>query len=75
MGITEDPATGSAAAAFAGVIARQLCDGQHSVTIEQGYELGRPSLIQLALSVSGGKAVSVSIAGEAVLVTEGTLEA
>ena len=50
MGVTEDPATGSAAAAFAGVLARfaGLPDGEHTMVIEQGYEMGRPSLIHLA---------------------------
>ena len=56
MGVTEDPATGSAAAAFAGVLARfgGLADGAHSVTIEQGYEMGRPSLIASSLTMQGG---------------------
>src|SRR5262249_30761460 len=39
MGVPEDPATGSAAAAFAGVLARRLSDGSHATTIEQGYEM------------------------------------
>ncbi len=47
IGITEDPATGSAAAAFAGLLGRfgGYGDGEHRVAIEQGYEMGRPSLI------------------------------
>ena len=36
MGIVEDPATGSAVAAFAGVIAADRGDGRHDVAIEQG---------------------------------------
>ena len=57
IGIAEDPATGSAAAAFAGVVHRfdALPDGLHKRTIEQGYEMGRPSLIELSLEVEGGK--------------------
>ncbi|MDH3580925.1 MAG: PhzF family phenazine biosynthesis protein, partial [Hyphomicrobiales bacterium] len=45
IGIGEDPATGSAAAAFAAVIMRfdELRDGTYIGTIEQGYEMGRPS--------------------------------
>src|SRR6266581_1285064 len=52
MGIAEDPATGSAAAAFAGLLASRLPDGSHAITIEQGYEMGRPSLLRLAAEVS-----------------------
>jgi trans-2,3-dihydro-3-hydroxyanthranilate isomerase len=77
LGIREDPATGSAAAAFTGVLARdgRLPDGSHAITIEQGYEMGRPSLIRLAMVTQAGKLVSASIGGDAVVVTEGTLEA
>jgi trans-2,3-dihydro-3-hydroxyanthranilate isomerase len=75
MGIPEDPATGSAAAAFAGVLARRMSDGTHTVVIEQGYEMGRPSLIRLAMEIAAGRLVSASIGGDAVIVTEGTIEA
>jgi trans-2,3-dihydro-3-hydroxyanthranilate isomerase len=75
MGIPEDPATGSAAAAFAGVLARRMSDGTHTVVIEQGYEMGRPSLIHLTAEVAAGRLVSASIGGDAVIVTEGTIEA
>ncbi len=75
MGIPEDPATGSAAAAFAGVLARRMSDGTHTVVIEQGYEMGRPSLIRLAMEIAAGRLVSASIGGDAVIVTEGTVEA
>jgi len=75
LGVPEDPATGSAAAAFAGMIAAHdaLSDGDHAIAIEQGYEMGRPSLIRLALSISAGKLVSASVGGDAVVVTEGEL--
>ena len=75
MGVGEDPATGSAAAAFAGLLAPRLPDGTHAFAIEQGYEMGRPSLIRLAVEVAAGRLVSAAIGGEAVIVTEGTIEA
>lgn len=75
LGVAEDPATGSAAAAFAGLIASQLADGEHAIAIEQGYEMGRPSLIRLTAGVSGGRLRSAAIGGDAVMVTEGTIEA
>jgi trans-2,3-dihydro-3-hydroxyanthranilate isomerase len=77
QGVPEDPATGSAAAAFAGYLAAHggTADGEHTVRIEQGYEMGRPSLIELTLKMSGGKLTGASIGGGAVLITEGTIEA
>lgn len=76
MGIVEDPATGSAVAAFAGVLAASgLGDGRHDVAIEQGYEMGRPSLLNLSLTMRGGALESASVGGDAVIVSEGTIEA
>jgi len=75
MGVPEDPATGSAAAAFTGLLARRLSDGTHALVIEQGYEMGRPSLIRLTAEVAAGRLLSASIGGNAVIVTEGTIEA
>lgn len=77
MGVVEDPATGSAAAAFAGVLGRfgGLKDGAHSVTIEQGYEVGRPSVITLGLTMQGGALTAGTIGGSAVMVSEGTIKA
>jgi trans-2,3-dihydro-3-hydroxyanthranilate isomerase len=76
-GIPEDPATGSGAAALAGVIARygRLADGEHELAIEQGYEMGRPSLIRLSMTLQGGQLTAGAISGEAVVVSEGTIEA
>jgi trans-2,3-dihydro-3-hydroxyanthranilate isomerase len=76
-GVPEDPATGSAVAAFAGVLARfaGLRDGRHAFALEQGYEMGRPSLIRLELTLAGGKLAAASVGGGAVTVTEGTIEA
>lgn len=76
-GVPEDPATGSAAGAFAGLIAaaNKLADGTHNLIIEQGYEMGRPSLLRLSLTIANGKLVAAAIGGDAVVVTEGTIEA
>ncbi len=77
MGIPEDPATGSAAAAFAGVLARYetLADGGHDFEIEQGYEMGRPSLIELSIAIKQRELVSAAVGGEAIIVSDGTIEA
>ncbi|GLK57440.1 trans-2,3-dihydro-3-hydroxyanthranilate isomerase [Methylopila capsulata] len=73
--ITEDPATGSAAAAFTGVVAAfdRPGEGSHAVRIEQGYEMGRPSLIEVGLEIAGGTLASATVGGGAVVVAEGTL--
>lgn len=71
----EDPATGSAAAAFAGAIMHfdTPTDGTSQLWIEQGLEMGRPSRIRLELNVDGGKLASARIGGHAIKVAEGTL--
>jgi trans-2,3-dihydro-3-hydroxyanthranilate isomerase len=76
-GVPEDPATGSAVAAFAGVLAHVAPppDGEHTYDIEQGYEMGRPSLIRLSMTMRGGRLVAGAIAGDAVVVSQGTIEA
>jgi len=77
LGIREDPATGSAAAALAGMLARdgKLADGTHRFTIEQGYEMGRPSLIHLGLTMRAGVLHAATVGGEAVRVLQGTIAA
>lgn len=73
----EDPATGSAAAAFAGTIVLfdKPVDGPSSHWIEQGIEMGRPSRIRLEIDVAQGKMSSARIGGHAVKVAEGMLYA
>ena len=77
LGVPEDPATGSAAAAFAGMLATAggLGDGEHAIAIEQGYEMGRPSVLRLTITLRAGQLRSAAVGGDAVLVTEGTIEA
>jgi trans-2,3-dihydro-3-hydroxyanthranilate isomerase len=75
LGVSEDPATGSAAAAFAGALMRfePPGDGVHDIEIAQGLEMGRPSRIALQLHVEAGALVGVELGGEAVIVMEGHL--
>lgn len=76
MGIVEDPATGSAVAAFSGMVHffDQLVDGHHSFEIAQGVEMGRPSIIHLHVDVTGGEISGARIGGEAVRIASGVLE-
>ena len=75
MGIAEDPATGSAAAAFASQIMAfdKPEDGTHKFIIEQGLEMDRPSRIELEMQVQDGELVAAGIGGAAVIVSEGVL--
>lgn len=75
LGVKEDPATGAAAAAFAGVIRQfdALPDGTHRRTIEQGFEMNRPSLIALTLDLARGRLNTVRIGGASVRVSEGRI--
>jgi trans-2,3-dihydro-3-hydroxyanthranilate isomerase len=77
VGVPEDPATGSAATAFAGVFmdAEKPADGHHTFIIEQGDAMGRPSRITVSLDVAGGQLQQARIGGQAVIVSEGRLRA
>ena len=46
----------------------------HKWQLEQGYEMGRPSDLFLEADVEQGKLAAVRVAGQAIGVTQGTLE-
>ena len=73
MGMMEDPATGAAVAALAGVLVQEgaYADGDHTLIIEQGVEMERPSLITLGLDIADGRLIAASIGGAAVIVAQG----
>jgi len=74
IGVPEDPATGSAAAALGGYLGGRLPEGLHRRILEQGIEMGRPSRIELEVDVREGRVAEISVGGHAVPVTRGTLE-
>lgn len=65
--IPEDPATGSAAAALAALL-RDVTGQPQDLTIHQGVDMGRPSLIVARTATAAG---GVTILGQAVLTMEG----
>jgi trans-2,3-dihydro-3-hydroxyanthranilate isomerase len=76
LGVPEDPATGSAAGALGAYLVRQglwkPADGTARITIEQGAEIGRPSLIQVEVSTDhSGQPAEVRVGGTAVTVITG----
>jgi trans-2,3-dihydro-3-hydroxyanthranilate isomerase len=75
LGVPEDPATGSAAAAFAGVMMQfePLGEGTHDLVLQQGVAMGRPSEIRVQLGLEAGALQAVEVCGSAVIVMEGRL--
>jgi trans-2,3-dihydro-3-hydroxyanthranilate isomerase len=74
LGIPEDPATGSAAGCLAGyLVEHRLFDADAvDVRVEQGYEIGRPSLLYLRAQREG-ETINVSVGGKVQLVARGEL--
>jgi trans-2,3-dihydro-3-hydroxyanthranilate isomerase len=75
FGIAEDPATGSAAAAMAGYLAKrdERRDGTLRWRLEQGFEMKRPSILDIEADVTRGAITGVRVGGATVLVSEGTM--
>lgn len=77
LGIAEDPATGSAAVAFAGAMALDAAargeQGEFAWTLHQGVEMGRPSLLKASATVADGRVTAVRVGGHAVRVSEGRI--
>jgi trans-2,3-dihydro-3-hydroxyanthranilate isomerase len=73
-GVPEDPATGSAAGCLAGYLVKTGYLGTDTIDlrVEQGYEIGRPSLLYLRAEQKEGK-VDVRVGGKVVMVAEGKL--
>lgn len=74
-GLREDPATGSAVSSFVGALNayENLADGSHEFIIEQGFEMGRPSLITLSVDIFDGGLRVARIGGSAVPILRGEL--
>lgn len=74
---TEDPATGSAAGATIALLTQlhPQAEGDFTWRIEQGVDMGRPSLILGRTEKRAGATTAVRVAGHAVHVMQGTLQA
>lgn len=79
LGIPEDPATGAAAAAFAGYLA--ALDAERAAVrtwiLHQGVEMGRPSRLEVTVhrDRAGGEVARVEVGGAAVVVGSGRIDA
>jgi len=76
FGVPEDPATGSANCALAGLLSHyaQHSRGMDNWCIAQGVELGRPSLLEARAEKREGVVTDTWIGGACVLVGEGWIE-
>ena len=75
LSVPEDPATGSAAAALGAYLAARDTTSATSLryVVEQGFEMGRPSILELEVEKEDGAITSVRVGGEAVMVSEGEI--
>jgi len=75
-GVPEDPATGSANCALAGILSHydEAQDGRFQWRIAQGVEMGRPSILNAEATKEGGTVVTTTIGGACVMVAEGFIE-
>jgi trans-2,3-dihydro-3-hydroxyanthranilate isomerase len=75
-GVPEDPATGSANVALAGLLAslRAEADLTLRLRIAQGIDMGRPSLLEASAEKRNGRVTEMWIGGRCVSMMEGELE-
>lgn len=74
VGVPEDPATGSACGCLAAYVAkhRVLGEGPVRAVVEQGYEIGRPSQLSIAVDTTHQGGLRVRVGGQVVPVAFGT---
>jgi trans-2,3-dihydro-3-hydroxyanthranilate isomerase len=72
VGVPEDPATGSGNGCLAGYLVKHRYFGKPEldIRVEQGYEIGRPSLLFLR-AADKGDSIEVMVGGHVVMVAQG----
>lgn len=75
-GLVEDPATGSATVAAAALFADldPMRDGELKLTVGQGFDMGRPSILATRVRKQDGKVVSAHVGGSCVQIMAGTFK-
>jgi trans-2,3-dihydro-3-hydroxyanthranilate isomerase len=77
LGIAEDPATGIASGPLGSyLVQHKLVPVQTKTHLlsEQGFEMGRPSLIHIEIEQTAGQISAVTVGGECVVIGEGYIE-
>ena len=74
-GVSEDPATGSAAGPLAAYLVRHgMAQPGDRIVIEQGFEIGRPSLMYARVGGTAEKITTLHVGGRAVISGGGWIE-
>jgi trans-2,3-dihydro-3-hydroxyanthranilate isomerase len=75
LGIAEDPATGAAATALAGYLSLRDRSpaAQLRWVVEQGFEMGRPSILEVEVDRQGASVTAIRVGGASVMVSSGVL--
>jgi len=75
-GVPEDPATGSANVVLIGLLAhfRREPDLTLSKTIGQGFDMGRPSILETTAEKKAGRVVDTFVGGRCVEMLQGTID-
>ncbi|MEM9809530.1 MAG: PhzF family phenazine biosynthesis protein, partial [Cyanobacteria bacterium P01_D01_bin.56] len=73
MEIKEDPATGAAATAFAGYLGQTSKTEKLHWVIEQGFEMGRPSFLEIEADKNENKISAIRVGGHSVQVSKGEM--
>lgn len=75
IGVAEDPATGSAVVGLAGYLAARdpRREGTLRWVVEQGFEMGRPSILEAEADKTGGNVTATRVGGSTVIVTTGEM--
>jgi trans-2,3-dihydro-3-hydroxyanthranilate isomerase len=74
MGITEDPATGGAVTALPAYLQACGATKETSWRVEQGFEMGRPSLIDVSVERRDNRIAAVHVGGETVFMGSGVID-
>jgi len=76
FGVPEDPATGSSNVVLIGLLAhfRPETDLDLSKTMGQGFDMGRPSILEASAEKKAGKVVATYVGGRCVPMLSGTID-
>jgi trans-2,3-dihydro-3-hydroxyanthranilate isomerase len=74
MGITEDPATGGAATAVPAYLGACGVVSESTWRVEQGFEMGRPSLMDVSVERDGDRITAVRVGGESIFIGSGVID-
>ncbi len=81
LGVNEVPASGTTNSALSGyLVGNRLVNtadrnGRTNILAEQGYKLGRPSVVQIEIEMNNSKITQIRVGGSAILSIDGVINA